>query len=65
MDALCDLVGVVARGSGLLLYPGGFIHLLLVIAVVVLVMRHQAGPRAARGMFSSLPRAKDRTGNKS
>lgn len=43
VDALCDLVGVVARGSGLLLYPGGFIHLLLVIAVVVLVMRLMQG----------------------
>jgi hypothetical protein len=39
LDDLCDLVSAVAPGPGLLLYPGGFIHLLLIIAIVVLVIQ--------------------------
>ena len=45
LDDRCDRVGVVALWLGLRVYAGGFIHLLLLIAVVVLVMQLLQGRR--------------------
>jgi len=39
VDDLCHFVSVVAFGTRLLLYTWGYIHLLLVIALVVVVIR--------------------------